>query len=72
MGETRAAPPLPRPQLESQFIVREPQAAGKASPRSIAEEQIEADNLFARRPASVCSARHFQVCFPSQDEMGPE
>jgi hypothetical protein len=66
---------VPRPFTASsvriEFVNREPQAAGIASLRSIAEERNEACISAARGKASECSVQRLRVSFPSQDGMDP-
>ncbi|MEH2588131.1 hypothetical protein V1273_001970 [Bradyrhizobium sp. AZCC 1721] len=54
------------------FLNREPQAAGKASLRSIVEERHEAGISTARGQASECSVQRLRLSFPSEDGMGSE
>jgi hypothetical protein len=66
---------VPRPSGASsvriEFVNREPQAAGIANLRSIAEEQNEACISAAFGKTSECSVQRLRVSFPSQDGMGP-
>jgi hypothetical protein len=64
------ATPFAASSVRIEFVNREPQAAGKASLRSIAGEQNEAGNSVARGQASVFSVQRLRVSFPLQNGMG--